>query len=79
MKMNQFILFLLIPIFETIPTSLDELNGFQFGDDGEGEVFNDAWYVDFYGPIQEMRVYCDTSERERICSLLGRICNRTSY
>ena len=60
--MIQFLFFL--PIFEAIPTSLDELNDFHFGNDNEGEIFDDAWYVDFYGPIQEMRVYCDAAERK---------------
>ena len=62
--MIQFLFLLLVPIFEAIPTSLDELNDFHFGNDDEGEIFDDAWYVDFYGPIQEMRVYCDAAERK---------------
>ena len=62
--MIQFLFFLLVPIFVSIPTSLDELNDFHFGNDNEGEIFDDAWYVDFYGPIQEMRVYCDIAERK---------------
>ena len=62
--MIQFLFLLLVPIFEAIPTSLDELNDFHFGNYHEGKIFDDAWYVDFYGPIQEMRVYCDAAERK---------------
>ena len=63
-KMHRFLFFLLIPIFQTIPTSLDQLNDFHFGNDEEGEAFDDSWYVGYYGPILEMRVYCNAADRE---------------
>ena len=73
LKMIQFLFLLLVPIFETIPTSLDELNDFHFGNDDEGKIFDDSWYVDFYGPIQEMRVYCDAAERKYIAVIKSSI------
>ena len=60
----MYFLILFVPIFEAIPMLLEELNGYDFGNDEEGDAFDDSWYVDFYGPIQEMRVYCNAAERK---------------
>ena len=58
--MNRIcILFSIVPILKSIPTSDVELNDFSFGDETRGEPFDDQWYLDYYGPVTEMRVWCD--------------------